>query len=73
MLITNKSQYTYHKTFTWLRVSLTCYTYVLGGGGGGVELDSYWYFPLINQHLLRGVRKKPWDDQGRLPKNERQK
>ena len=44
-----------------------------GRGGGGVELDSYWYFPLINQHLLRGVRKKPWDDQGRLPKNERQK
>ena len=24
-----------------------------GGGGGGL-----WYFPLINQHLLRGGQKK---------------
>ena len=34
MLITNKAQYTRHKTLIWLRVSLTCCTYVLGEGGG---------------------------------------
>ena len=33
MLITNKAQYTGHKTLIWLRVSLTCCTYVLGEGG----------------------------------------
>ena len=31
MLITNKAQYTCH--MIWLRVSLTCCTYVLGEGG----------------------------------------
>ena len=34
MLITNKAQYTCHKALIWLRVSLTCCTYVLGEGGG---------------------------------------
>ena len=33
LLFTNKAQYTCHKTLIWLRVSLTCCTYVLGGGG----------------------------------------
>ena len=33
MLITDKAQYTCHKTLIWLRVSLTCCTYVLGKGG----------------------------------------
>ena len=33
MLITDKAQYTGHKTLIWLRVSLTCCTYVLGRGG----------------------------------------
>ena len=55
MLITNKAQYTCHKTFIWLRESLTCCTYVLRGG---------WYFPLINQHLLRGGQKNAWDNHG---------
>ena len=31
MLITNKAQYICHKALIWLRVSLTCCTYVLGG------------------------------------------
>ena len=31
MLITNKAQYTCDKTLIWLRLSLTCCTYVLGG------------------------------------------
>ena len=55
MLITNKAQYTCHKTLIWLRASLTCCTYVLGEGGG------LRYFPLINQHLLRegGSEKTP--------------
>ena len=52
MLITNKAQYTCHKALIWLRVSLTCCTYVLGEDGG------LWYFPLINQHLLTGGQKK---------------
>ena len=34
MLITNKAQYTCHKTLIWLKVSLACCTYVLGEGGG---------------------------------------
>ena len=33
MLITNKAQFTCHKTLIWLRVRLTYCTYVLGGGG----------------------------------------
>ena len=33
MLITNKAQYICHKALIWLRVSLTCCTYVLGEGG----------------------------------------
>ena len=49
MLIPNKAQHTCHKTLTWLRVSLTCCTYVLGG---------LLYFSWINQHLLTGFRKK---------------
>ena len=36
MLITNKAQYTCHKALIWLRVSLTCCTYVLGEGGGAM-------------------------------------
>ena len=36
MLITNKTQYTCHKALIWLRVSLTCCTYVLGEGGGAM-------------------------------------
>ena len=36
MLITNKAQYTCHNTLIWLRVSLTCFTYVLGEGGGAM-------------------------------------
>ena len=43
MLITNKAQYTCHNTLIWLRVSLTCCTYVLGegGGGGGAMIFSF--------------------------------
>ena len=37
MLITNKAQYIpVTKTLIWLRVSLTCCTYVLGEGGGAM-------------------------------------
>ena len=36
MLITNKAQYTCHKTLIWLRMSLTYCTYVLGEGGGAM-------------------------------------
>ena len=36
MLITNKAQYTCHKTLIWLRVSLTCCAYVPGEGGGAM-------------------------------------
>ena len=41
MLITNKAQYTCHKTLIWLRVSLTYCTYVLGEGGGGSMIFSF--------------------------------
>ena len=36
MLITDKAQYTCQKALIWLRVSLTCCTYVLGEGGGAM-------------------------------------
>ena len=36
MLITNKTQYTCHKTLIWLRVSLTYCIYVLGEGAGAM-------------------------------------
>ena len=68
MFITNKAQYTCHKTFIWLRVSLTCCTYVLGGGGGAM------IFFLINEHLLRGGQKQNPEmirKAGGLPQNER--
>ena len=36
---------------------------------GGVGEGGLWYFPLINQHLLRGgSEKKPWDYQGGFKK-----
>ena len=41
MLTTNKAQYTCHKTLIWLRVSLTCCTYVLGKGAGGAMIFSF--------------------------------
>ena len=53
MLITNKAQYTCHKALIWLRVSLTCCTYVLGEGGG------YDIFLWQINISWGGVRKKP--------------
>ena len=41
MVITNKAQYTCHKTLIWLRVSLTYCTYVLGEVGGGAMIFSF--------------------------------
>ena len=42
MLITNKAQYTGHKTLIWLRVSLTCCSCVLGElGWGGATIFSF--------------------------------
>ena len=67
MLITNKAQYTCHKTLIWLRVSLTYCTYVLGGGGAMIfSFDK-------STSLEGGSEKKPWDHQGGLQKNERKK
>ena len=53
MLITNKAQYTCHKTLIWLRVSLACCTHVLGEGGGAMifSFDK-------STSLEGGVRKK---------------
>ena len=59
MLITNKAQYTCHKTLIWLRVSLTYCTYVLGDGVGAM------IFPFDKSTSLEGgSEKKPSDDQG---------
>ena len=52
MLITNKAQYTCHKTLIWLRVSLTCCTYVLGEGGGAM------IFSFDKSTSLEGGQKK---------------
>ena len=41
MLITNKAQYTGHKTLIWLRVSLTCCSCVLGELGGVATIFSF--------------------------------
>ena len=69
MLITNKAQYTCHKTLIWLRVSLTCCTYVLGEEGGGATIFSFDK----STSLEGGSEKNPSDDQGGLQKNERKK
>jgi len=59
MLITNKAQYTCHKTFIWLRLSLTCCTYVLGGEGATM------IFSFDKSTSLEGEsEKKSQDDQG---------
>ena len=52
MLITNKAQYTCHRTFIWLRVSLTCCTYVLWGEGYDISFDK-------STSLEGGQEKKP--------------
>ena len=55
MLITNKAQYTCHKTLIWLRVSLTCCTYVLGEVGAMI----YIYFFDKSTSLEGGQKKNP--------------
>ena len=65
MLITYKAQYTCHKTFICLRVSLTCCTYTLGGGGAMI-------FSFHKSTSLEGgSEKKASDDQEEFPKCER--
>ena len=63
MLITNKAQYTCHKALIWLRVSLTCCTYVLGEGGGAM------IFSFDKSTSLEGGSEKiPGDYQGEASK-----
>ena len=58
MLITNKAQYTGHKALIWLRVSLTCCTYVLRFGGAMIfSFDK-------STSLEEGSEKNPRDYQG---------
>ena len=67
MLITNKAQYTCHKALIWLRVSLTCCTYVLGEGGAMIfSFDK-------STSLEGGSEKKTLRLSGGLKKNERKK
>ena len=54
MLITNKAQHTCHKGVDMAKGEFDMLYLRAGGGGGG----GLWYFPLINQHLLRGGQKK---------------
>ena len=66
MLITNKAQYTCHEVLIWLRVSLTCCTYVLGEGGGAMifsfdkstSLDGGGGGQKKNPEMIRGGFKK---------------
>ena len=70
MLITNKAQYLCHKTLIWLRESLTCCTYVLGVGGGGM------IFSFDKSTSLEGgggSEKTPEMVRGGLQKSERKK
>ena len=64
MLITNKAQYTCHKALIWLRVSLTCCTYVLGEGGGAM----IFYFDKSTSLEGGGQKKNPEIIRGGLKK-----
>ena len=61
MLITNKAQYTCHKTFIWLRASLTCYTYVLKEGAMIFSFDKSTSLKgggqKKNPEMIRGLPK----------------
>ena len=66
MLITNKAQYTCHKTFIWLSRGEFNMSYLCAGGGGAMIFS-------FDKSTTGGLKKKASDDQEGLPKSETKK